>query len=292
MHTAASYRFVLALLIAPLALSAPVLGADQPQDAGSPATEISAAEKQPGGVLVHAVRSPYQAGQTRIKVLLPDRVEPGVRYRALYVLPVEAGDGSRYGDGLAEIQKHDLHNKHRLVCVGPTFSHLPWYADHPTDRRIRQESYLMKVVLPFVERTYPAEAGREGRLLLGFSKSGWGAFSLLLRHPGVFNRAAAWDAPLVEDRPVRFGMGPIFGTQANFEEYRITNLLRERAAELRGKPPRLVLTGYGNFRQQHLDARRQMTALEIPHAWRDGPQRKHDWHSGWVAEAVDLLAER
>ena len=31
--------------------------------------------------------------------------------------------------------------------------------------------------------------------LLGFSKSGWGSFSLLLRNEKVFTRAALWDAP-------------------------------------------------------------------------------------------------
>ena len=291
MHATTMLRLVLILATLPWALSTRAATAAEPHGAGDPLAQISGAEKQPDGVLVHTVRSPFQAGQTRIKVLLPDRLERGKRYPVLYVLPVEAGEGSRYGDGLAEITRHDLHNKHRLVCVAPTFSHLPWYADHPTDPRIRQESYLLEVVLPFVERTYPAQADRKGRLLLGFSKSGWGAFGLLLRHPDTFGRAAAWDAPLVEDRPARFGMGPIFGTQESFEEYRITNLLKERAAELRAKPPRLVLTGYGNFRDQQQAAHRQMTSLEIPHVWRDGPQRKHDWHSGWVAEAVGLLTK-
>lgn len=288
MHTDALLRMALVFAAMSWLQSTPA-AAGEPRSAGGPAARISAAEKQPDGLLVHTVRSPFQAGETRIKVLLPDRLERGKRYAVLYVLPVEAGEGSRYGDGLAEITRHDLHNKHRLICVAPTFSHLPWYADHPTDPRIRQESYLLGVVLPFVERTYAAQTDRKGRLLLGFSKSGWGALSLLLRHPDTFGRAAAWDAPLVEDRPARFGMGPIFGTQESFEQYRITNLFKERAAELRAKPPRLVLTGYGNFRDQQQAAHRQMTALEIPHVWRDGPRRKHDWHSGWVAEAVGLL---
>lgn len=253
--------------------------------------EIAAAERQPDGVLVHTVRSPYQAGVTRIRVLLPDRVEKGRRLAALYVLPVEAGDGRQYGDGLEEVRKLGLHNKHRLVCVAPTFSHLPWYADHPSDPQIRQEGYLLRVVVPLVERTYPVRAEPVGRLLLGFSKSGWGAYSLLLRHPDLFGRAAAWDAPLVEDRPAKYGMGPIFGTQESFDKYRIASLLAQRAADLRGKPARLILTGYSNFRDQHQAAHRLMTDLGIPHVYRDGPQRKHDWHSGWVDEAVGLLAK-
>lgn len=258
--------------------------------AGRDGAVVSPAERLPGGVLVHTVRSPYQAGTTKVRVLLPDRSDKSPPWGALYVLPVEAGDGRQYGDGLEEVRKLGLHNRYGLVCVAPSFSHLPWYADHPSDPLIRQETHLLKVVLPLVEKTYPVLAAPEGRLLLGFSKSGWGAWSLLLRHPAVFGRAAAWDAPLMEDRPAKYGMGPIFGTQENFQEYRIAGLLAHRAAELRDKPPRLVLCGYGNFREQHAGTHRLLEELRVPHAYRAGPARKHDWHSGWVEEAVELLA--
>src|SRR5262249_3772713 len=139
-------------------------------------TTISAGQRGPSGIITHTVTCPYQAGQTEIRVLLPDTMEPGKRYKVVYVLPVEAKAGAQYGDGLAAIKKLDLHNKHGFICVLATFSHLPWYADHPTDARIRQETYFLQVVLPFIEKTYPALPGPSGRLLVGFSKSGWGAF--------------------------------------------------------------------------------------------------------------------
>jgi len=127
-----------------------------------------------------------------------------------------------------------------------------------------------------------------GRLLLGFSKSGWGAWTLLLRHPDVFGRAAAWDAPLAMDHCGPFGSGEIFGTQENFEQYEIADLLRAKAGELRGGT-RLILNGYGNFRKDHQRIHALLEELRIPHVYRDGPPRKHDWHSGWVSEAVELL---
>jgi hypothetical protein len=64
----------------------------------------------------------------------------GQRYPVLYVLPVEPGEGTRWGSALAEVKRHDLHNEYGLICVYPTFSQLPWYADHPTDRGIRQKT--------------------------------------------------------------------------------------------------------------------------------------------------------
>ncbi|MBS0202116.1 MAG: hypothetical protein JSS49_04390 [Planctomycetes bacterium] len=242
-----------------------------------------------GSWQVHPLKSETQAGPTQIRVLVPDRVEAGKRMPVLYVLPVEANLESHYGDGLAEIQRQDIHNKYGLICAAPTFAHLPWYADHPTDRSIRQESYFVQEVVPLVERLYPAQADRDGRWLLGFSKSGWGAWSLLVRHPDLFGRAAAWDAPLDMPRFDLYGAGQVFGTQAQFETYRILPALQKSEALLQS-PTRLVLTGYDNFRIQHETAHRQLEEWKIPHVYRDGPKRKHVWDSGWVPEAVELLA--
>jgi enterochelin esterase-like enzyme len=251
---------------------------------------VSTAEKDAGGFLVHAVDSDFQARQTKIRVLLPDQLEQGKRCPVLYVLPVEAGDGARWGDGLVEARKGDIPNKYGLICVGPTFADVPWYADHPTNAKLRQETYLMKVVLPYVDQTYPTPAKPEGRLLVGFSKSGWGAFSLLLRHPGVFGKAAAWDAPLMLERPDKYGTGEIFATQENFAKYQISALLKQRAADLAGEA-RLVHCGYDIFRDDHQAAHRLMDELKIAHQYRDGPKRQHAWHSGWLPEVVQMLVE-
>lgn len=249
---------------------------------------VSPSKRDAEGFLVHEVRSPLQAGPTQIRVLLPDRLEPGKRYRVIYLLPVEAGREQRYGDGLAEAKRRDLHNRLGVIFVAPTFAHLPWYADHPTRADLRQETYFLEVVVPFIDATYPVIAEPRGRLLLGFSKSGWGALSLLLRHPERFGKAAAWDAPLMMTRPDRYGMGEIFGTQENFEKYRISELVRQKAGQLRGEP-RIIHLGYGSFRDHHRQAEALLAELRISREYRDGPQRAHDWHSGWVSEAVDLL---
>lgn len=250
--------------------------------------KVSDAMIDKDGFRVHNIESSFQAGRTQLKVLLPDRLGQGKQFPVVYVLPVEARNENRYGDGLLEVKRRDLQNKYQAIFVAPTFSHLPWYADHPTDLHVRQETYFLKVVLPSIEKQYPVQTNADGRFLLGFSKSGWGAFSLLLRHPDVFGKAAAWDAPLMKDKPDQFGMEGIFGTQENFEKYQIIQLLKRHAAELRDGN-RIILSGYDYFRKQHQQTHEVMGALRIPHEYRDGPERKHDWHSGWVEEAVGLL---
>ena len=219
----------------------------------------------------------------------------------------------KYGDGLAELKRLDLHNKHSLICVAPTFTHLPWYADHPTDKAIRQETYFVKVVVPFIDRTYQLDekhrmdassvriqahadgrgvhltsVNKESRWLLGFSKSGWGAWSLLARHPDLFGKAAAWDAPLDMPRFDLYGAAQVFGTQEHFESYRVLPAI-QKCPKLKGDAPRLVLTGYDNFRSHHETAHTLLDEGNVPHLYRDGPKLKHTWNSGWVEEAVGLL---
>ena len=238
---------------------------------------------------VHSLRSPRQAGETTVRIFLPDNSDSPAPPRLLLVLPVEAGTENRWGDPVAEVRRTDLANRYNLVVAIPTFSALPWYADHPTDRRLRQESYLLDDVLPLIDRHHGTQSGAGTTMVVGFSKSGWGAWSLLLRHPSIFARAAAWDAPLMQRKPDQYGMGPIFGNQANFNRYLVSDLVKRQAKLLRGYK-RLVLTGYfQSFRAHHVAMHRLLTELKVPHTYRDGPKRDHHWESGWLDEAVGLL---
>lgn len=247
------------------------------------AVVLSAAE------VVHRLRSPRQAGETTVRVFLPDTAESPAQSRLLLVLPVEAGTESRWGDPAAEIRRTDIANRYQLVVAIPTFTALPWYADHPSDGRLQQETYLLRDVLPLIDRHHGTESESGRTLLVGFSKSGWGAWSLLLRNPETFARAAAWDAPLMQSKPDKFGMGPIFGDQANFNGYLIRDLVKGRAELLRVRE-RLVLTGYfESFRPHHVAMHELLNELGVPHAYRDGPRRDHHWESGWLDEAVSLL---
>lgn len=239
---------------------------------------------------VHLIRSPYQSGETRVRVLLPRDYDTSRKYRVLYVLPVEAGDGQRWGDGLAEVRRAALHERFQLICVAPTFSQLPWYADHPTDKTVWQESYLLKSVIPLVEKEYSSRGDRAGRLLVGFSKSGWGAITLLLRNPDVFEAAAAWDAPLMMEQFGQYGSGPIFGARDNFQSYWPSRLL-PGAGESLGPQPRIMHLGYGNFREHHARFERLLNDRRVPHQYVDGPAREHAWGSGWLPEAVKMLME-
>jgi hypothetical protein len=247
------------------------------------------AEIDADGVRTHRIESPRQSAPTDVRVLLPAPLDATKKYPVVYLLPVEGGRGDRYGDAIAVAREMDAADRYQIVCVAPTFAALPWYADHPTDATSAQESYFVREVVPFIERTYPTMAERRGRLLCGFSKSGWGAWSLLLRNPTVFERAASWDAPLLMDAPGKYGSGPIFGTPENFAHYQITKLLAAHTDDLK-KSSRLILLGYGSF-LDHRPIHEQLDRLAVPHVYQDGPKTPHVWSRAWLEPALDALVK-
>ncbi|HUT33706.1 MAG TPA: alpha/beta hydrolase-fold protein [Planctomycetota bacterium] len=274
-------------LAASAALAGQAVAQPSAQQTSQGEFQVNGPEAEPGGVVLYRIASPYQRGETQVRLLPPPKLDPPEKRRVLFVLPVEAGAGTRWGDAIRAARAAGVADRFGFVAVFPTFSALPWYCDHPAEPTLRQESYVLRVLVPLVERLYPHEARR--RALVGFSKSGWGAFSLLLRHPEAFAAAAAWDAPMMMARP-GFGMDQVVGTQEQFERYRIERLLRERAAAVRGAE-RLGLFGYDSFRKDTQAAHALMAELRIPHEYADGPLRKHHWESGWLEGAVRFLRD-
>lgn len=72
---------------------------------GQDATTVPPPRMDGQRIRIHRIESPYQRGSTKLKVLLPEKLDESQRYPVVYVLPVEAGEESRYGDGLAEVMK-------------------------------------------------------------------------------------------------------------------------------------------------------------------------------------------
>ena len=256
------------------------------------------------GTWRHRIESPYLSGTNLVEVLLPDTYanDDTTRFRVLYVLPVEPGEQRRWGDGLKVIRELGLHNRHRLICVAPTFDTTPWYGNHATDPKTRHEDHLMKVVLPLVESHYRTAEGPDGRLLLGFSKSGWGAVSIMLRHGDMFGAAASWDAPLMFTEK-QFGIwetGRNFGTPETMATYLPTALLRQHAGEFQDKP-RLVITGKASFGTNgdprfpydgpsHTEAFHELAdSLSVKHAFRADIKATHSWNKDWVEPVVGIL---
>jgi len=249
------------------------------------------------GFRFHPITSPYQAKTVKLRVLLPDRYDRAKKYRVLYVLPVMPPNNARHSHGLEEFKKLDVHNRHQLICVAPEFAGMPWYVDHPTDKRRRDETHLMRVVLPFVDKNYSTVAGAKGRLLVGFSKSGRGAMQLLLSYPKKFHKAAAWDSGVRIDwsgipKPEREKrIKAAFYDEATFQKYSLVRLIKAHGTKL-GDKPRLLLYNCKNWAHPaSKELHEVMLRHKMSHKYIDHSKFLHFWHGGWLPEAVAFLVE-
>jgi hypothetical protein len=222
---------------------------------------------------VETVESPQQTTANFLRIARPRKRSD----RTVLILPVTANISGQWGDGFYEALRLNWVKRYNVTIAAPSFSHLPWFADHPTNPKIAQESYLLQDILPRL-------TGRI--LLLGFSKSGNGAVTLLLRHPERFAAAAAWDAPLMLDAPGKYGSGEIYGTAENFAGYHVPTLLERHAGS---KKLKLAISGYGNFQAEVAGAHERMAGLDIAHDYDNGVKRVHHWSSGWMEPAMATL---
>lgn len=256
------------------------------------------------GTWTHTVESPHQAGPTTVEILLPDKYDKEKRYPVVYLLPVEANGGTKFGDGIKMARQQGLHNRHDVIFAAPTFTATPWFANHPTDPKIRQEDYLIETVIPLVEKNYSTPATAEGRWLLGFSKSGWGALTLILLHPEVFGYAASWDAPLMmtEEQFGVWGTADDFGTAENMAKYLPSKLLETHAGPFRERE-RLIISGsnkFGTFSDKkfpyvgapHTEAFHELAEKNgVKHFYEPGINFTHAWAHKWMNPLVAKLAE-
>jgi glucose/arabinose dehydrogenase len=280
----------------PVALSGTVIRVHP--DTGAPVRQttsmlVGTPTVDANGVKSYAVTSVFQGPQpTIVRVLEPTSPAPGKPHRVLYVLPVEVGVtglGSTYSDGLEELRLLNAHNQYNLTIVAPSFHIEPWYGDHDSNLDRRLESFIVRDLVPFGD-SFAAPGVIPQRWVLGFSKSGNGALTLILRNPHVFSAGAAWDAPAqFTDMSAFPGMGQNFGTEANFDRYEIPTLVVTSAQAFQAQN-RVWISGDTSAWTSHMiQLSPQMSLAGVLHTFVQGPARVHHWASGWLPGAVASL---
>jgi hypothetical protein len=218
-----------------------------------------------------------------LRILLPEKYSKrGSSNRFLFVLPVSKKEDYHHGNSLDEIRKLDSHNKYNLIVIAPSFAKTPWYTND-------QEAHLIKAVIPAVHKLYPCKNPQ--RLLIGFSKSGWGSLSMINRYPRLFRAAVCFDAPLnwkhSKDHPDGENFLP--GLK-NPKRYELADQFRIRAEQLI-KNKNCIWMSHAGF-----SAARKFyelfTELGTTHVYAGKIKAKHNWGTGWEAPGVAWSIEK
>jgi hypothetical protein len=216
-------------------------------------------------------------------------------HRFIYVLPHIPGVDlqDEFGDGLQELLALNVHNDFNAHIIAPSFQVEPWHAEHVSNPDRRYESFMVHDLVPWVQANLGI-TGAEEHWIIGFSKSGFGAVTLLFRNPTVFAAAAAWDFPAGQMDAFDFEMIDNYGTDSNFQNnYRLTNdwiaarkLPFQTSTRLWLSADYVTYFGIPTYRDEVLAFAERLDANGVQFLLAGGASRTHSWTSGWLLEAV------
>lgn len=220
-----------------------------------------------------------------IDIILPDNYPADGPYPVLFVGPVEPTPNN-FGDGLAMIAGMDVHNDYKCVLVTMTTKSMPWYGrtasgTHAVDR------HVIENILPLIKKNYNVIADREGWLFVGFSKSGWGGVSLILRNPSAFGYVGAWDAPWNMSYG-QFETATSFGSSGQFALYNPVTILSTYISSVNDKE-RLWIGAGNNFNSHYTSFTNFLTTNSVPFRSNFANAPTHAWRTDWLSVAIDEL---
>ena len=177
------------------------------------------------GAQVYDITNAVGSEPVAVRVLTPQHPSTDYQHSFLYALPVGPGvDQSTFGSGLDELANLDVEDQYNATIIEPIFPMDSWYADNPNDPTINYETFVADILPQWVDSNF-STTGTEQNLLVGFSKSGYGALDLELKHPSVFSAVAAFDFPgdMTSYNDYGGSSANDYGTQANFQDnYQMT----------------------------------------------------------------------
>src|SRR2546421_13014708 len=238
-------------------------------------------------------------------VILPSdyRTSKTTRYPVLYLLH---GLEGHYSDWLTRTNVADYAAQYRMIVVMPEGND-SWYVDGAAGVNDKYESYVLKELMPDVDKRYRTIQARYGRAVAGLSMGGYGAVKYGLKYPATFAFAGSVSGAFGVTRYTEKEMGganwepflKIFGpagsdTRKANDVFEITKALT---------PGRLASLPYFYFdcgtedAAQYFNPNRELSGMflekKIPHEYRE-LQGNHSWQY-WdqhVKEVLRIAAEK
>jgi S-formylglutathione hydrolase FrmB len=109
------------------------------------------------------------------------------RFPVLYLLHGVSGHSTDW----LEKTKIALYATHYDLFIVMVEGGNGWYTDSATVPADKYESYILRELIPDVEKRFRVSTQREGRAIAGLSMGGYGAIKFGLKHPEMFAMAAS-----------------------------------------------------------------------------------------------------
>ena len=234
-------------------------------------------------------------------VLPPDYNSGSSRYPVIYLLHGLTGNFANWTNN-TKLTEYALN--HRFIIVTPDGGN-GWYTDSVSAPNDKYESYIIKELIPEIDKTYRTIAARDGRVIAGLSMGGYGSLKFGMKYPEMFTLIGSFSGALgatswTEKTAGAIGksMDAVFGTDMAGES-RKSNDIFKMATELtpekvKSLPYIYQSCGTEDFLiQNNRDFLKLLNDAKVPHEYREHPG-VHDWvfWDDQVREFLDLADRR
>jgi putative tributyrin esterase len=252
-----------------------------------------------GAVYTESLDSKLMGRKMPYNVILPSDyfsgAESGRRYPVLFLLHGLMG---RFDNWASKTDIAKRSEDHSLIIVMPEGEN-GWYTDNLTKNGASYESYIIKELIPEIDKRYRTLNSRDSRAVAGLSMGGYGAIKFGLKYPDMFalvgSFSGALSAATITEKQVPGAIGKsitaIFGPEGT--EVRKANdpfdLARRAPADKIAKLPFIYLDcGTEDFLfQSNRDFVSLLLEKKVPHEFRQLPGA-HNW-TYWGKQIDEFL---
>lgn len=185
----------------------------------------------------------------------------------LVCLPATAPDDDTYGIIPRRTRVLPASAIHRV-----TFSNMVWYNAAVRREAVRQIKKMH--VAPVV--------------LVGFSKSGLGAWNIARTHPKLVAATIIFDAPVARETLPPWGTEPFYADDAAWQQDLPIQTIKGFRSAVR-KSHRLVLISGAGFHAEMAALAEALARERVEHTFLARPHMKHHWQAGWLEEGLSVL---
>ncbi len=106
----------------------------------------------------------------------------------------------------------EMSDRYKMIFVTPN-GRDSWYWDSDS---IKMETFIVKGLVPYIDKIYPVLPGRENHAIMGLSMGGHGSFYLALRHPEIWGNIGSMSGGLdLLPFPTNWNLPKILGSTSD-----------------------------------------------------------------------------
>lgn len=188
-------------------------------------------------------------------------------HRNIVFLPATDPGDTTFGAAPEIIKGHPSASIHQL-----NYQTVVWYNETIRTEAIRQ-----------IERL-----GIDSIILVGFSKSGLGAWNIARAIPDRIAGTIIFDAPVAGEDRRQWRTGPFYRDDTSWLKDLPIQTIREFQTVM-PKAHKLVLISGESFHQEMCTLSQAIAGTGLEHVFLPHPHLKHHWNSGWIEEGLNEL---